>query len=101
MAFKPKEAISRNETLQRIEACLNDIKLWMNNNFLKLNADKTEVIVFVPKRSDIEDLTVRVSDSVIKPSTTVRNLGAVLDSHLDMEQHMNSVSRSCFKKIRQ
>jgi hypothetical protein len=49
----------------------------MNNNFLKLNADKTEVIVFLPKRSDVEDLTVRVGDSEIKSSTTVRNLGAV------------------------
>jgi hypothetical protein len=28
------------------------------------------VIVFVPKRSGVEDLTVRVGDSVIKPSTT-------------------------------
>jgi hypothetical protein len=57
---------------------------------------KTEVIVFVPKRSDVEDLIVRVGDSVIKPSTTVRNLGDVLDSHVDIEQHANSVSRSCF-----
>jgi len=70
MAFKPKETIARNETLRRIEACLNDIILWMNNKFRKLNADKTEV--FVPKRSDVEDLTVRVCDPVIKPSTTVR-----------------------------
>jgi hypothetical protein len=101
MTFKPKEAISRNETFRQIEACLNDIILWMKNNFLKFNADKTEVIVFVPKRSDVEDLTVRVSDSVIKPSTAVINLGAVLDSHLDMEQHVSSVSRSFFMKIRQ
>jgi hypothetical protein len=57
--------------------------------------------VFLLKRSDVEDLTVRVGDSVIKPSTTVRNLGAVLDSHLDMEKHVNSVTRSCFIKIRQ
>jgi len=27
MAFKPKETIARNETLRRIEACLNDIIL--------------------------------------------------------------------------
>jgi hypothetical protein len=57
------------------------------------------VIVFVPKRSDVEDFTVRIGDSVIEPSTTVRNIGAVLDSHLDMEQHVNSVSRSYFMKI--
>ena len=72
MTFKPKETIARNETLRRIEACLNKIILQMNNNFPKFNADN---------RGDfcgVEDLTVRVGDSVIKPSTTVRNLGAVL-----------------------
>lgn len=102
MELKPKETVSRNETLRRIESCLNDITLWMNNNFLKLNVDKTEVTAFVPKQSDVEDLTVRVGGSVIKPSTTVRNFGAVLDSHLEMKQHVNSVLRSCsFMKIRQ
>jgi len=54
------------------------------------------VVVFVPKRSDLEDPTVRVGDSVIKTSKNVRNIGAVLDSHLDMDEHVNSVSRSCF-----
>ena len=61
--------------------------------------DKSLYITFLSSKY-VEGITVRVSDSVIK-STTVRNLGAVLDSHLDMEQHVNSVSRSCFMKIRQ
>jgi hypothetical protein len=101
MAFKPLETISRNGNLRRIEAFLNDIILWMNNNFLKLNADNKEVIVFVLNRSVVEDLIVKAGDSVIKPSTTVKNIGAVLDSYLDMEQHVNSVSGSCVIKIRQ
>jgi hypothetical protein len=45
--------------------------------------------------------SIMLGDSVIKPSTTFRNLGAVLDSHLDIEQYVNSISRSCFMKIRQ
>ena len=93
MAFKPEDCVSRDETLQRIEACLKDILHWMKDNLLKLNADKTEVILFVPKRnaSTAENLTVTVGDAVIKPSSMVRNLGAMLDSHLDMDKHVNSV----------
>ena len=100
MAFEPREPMSRDEILQRIEACLNDIVSWMNKNFLKLNADKTEVIVFVPRRSKVDDITVRVGDAVIKPSSAVKNLGALLDSNLDMEQQVNSISRSCYMQIR-
>ena len=101
LAFKPKDSQSRSGVLQRIEECLNDIIVWMNNNLLKLNADKTEVIVFTPKRIKVENLTVQVGNAVIKPTSHVRNLGALLDSHLDMEQHVNSISRSCYMQIRQ
>ena len=33
----------------RIEACLADISDWMRSNLLKLNQDKTELMVFAPK----------------------------------------------------
>ncbi|KAH3790888.1 hypothetical protein DPMN_169096 [Dreissena polymorpha] len=58
----------------------------MNNNLLKINADKTEVIIFVPKHIKTENFTVKIGTAVIKPTTAVRNLGAILDSHLDMEK---------------
>ena len=40
MAIKPKDSVSRDDALQLIEACLNDIVLWMKNNLLKINAEK-------------------------------------------------------------
>ena len=56
----------------------------------------------MPKRNNnaIEDICITVGDSVIKTTTSVRNLGAILDSHLDMEHHVNSVCRSCHLQIR-
>jgi len=59
MSFKPKDSVSREDALQRIEACVTDIVLWMNNNLLKINADKTEVIIFVPKHIKTENFTVK------------------------------------------
>ena len=32
--------------LQHLELCIDGIKSWMSQNILKLNEDKTEVIVF-------------------------------------------------------
>ena len=35
--------------LTTLQACLKDIKTWMTRNFLLLNSDKREVIIFGPK----------------------------------------------------
>ena len=47
MTFKPKDLNSKQKALQNIESCLIDIVQWMNTNLLKLNAEKTEVILAV------------------------------------------------------
>ena len=103
LAFEPIGTISQSEAIKRVEACLNDIVSWMNNNMLKLNADKTELVLFSSKHHSqhISDITVKVGDSQIVPSQYVRNLGAFFDSRMDMEQHVNAVSRSCYAQLRQ
>ena len=39
--------------MDKLNSCLHDVKNWMDSNKLKLNADKTELIVFVPKSRGI------------------------------------------------
>ena len=103
LSFEPMDTVSQADTLRRVESCLKDIVSWMNGNMLKLNTDKTEVIVFSSQRnaSLIDNVSVTVGDSTITPSSCVRNLGVSLDSRLDMEQHVNSISRSCYAQLRQ
>lgn len=75
----------------------------MQGNMLKQNADKTEVIVFASERNAglVNGISVAFGHSNIKPSSCVRNLGVWLDSKMDMQQHVNSVCKSCFGQIRQ
>ena len=70
---------------------------------LKLNTDKTEVIMFSSPHNSkhIEDLSVTVGDSKVKQSVKVKNLGAIFDSNMNMEDHVNSVCRSCYLHLRQ
>ena len=51
-----------------MESCLNDIVAWMHDNMLKLNTDKTEVIVFASQRNAkfVENVSVTVGESNIK-----------------------------------
>ena len=36
--------------MDRLSSCLHDVKNWMDSNKLKLDADKTEFIVFGTKK---------------------------------------------------
>jgi hypothetical protein len=80
LSFKPTGIVTQAETLHRIERCLHDIVSWLHGNMLKLNTDKTEVIVFASNRNAdiIRDISMTVGDSQIDPSTCVRNLGFML-----------------------
>jgi len=67
-----------------IEACIEDINIWMNSNMLKLNKDQTELIVFSSKQhvKKTENLRIKVGSSYINYSMSVRNLGLILDNTL-------------------
>ena len=64
------------DSLARIELCVSDIREWMNQNMLKLNDDKTELIVFASKyKHDLyNDLSITIGDTVVDCSSQVRDL---------------------------
>ena len=86
-------AIVKCEILN-LEKCLCDISVWMSQNKLKLNNDKTEIILFGSKKHlaelNIKSLSVAGTD-VSVASEPVRNLGAMFDSQLTMAPHVKSV----------
>jgi hypothetical protein len=69
-------------TIEKIQKCVEDIQSWMTANWLKLNEDKTEIIIFGTKYklSQLENIEeLNICGSVIKPSSQVRNLGVIFD----------------------
>ena len=102
LSFKPTEALCVSEALHRIEGCLTDIVSWMHSNMLKLNEDKTEVILFTSKHNTrhLDKVSVKVGDSVIRSTSCVRNIGTLLESNMDMEKQVNAVCRSSYAQLR-
>ena len=98
-SFDPNHSVT---AMERMEACIADIKDWMANNFLKLNDAKTEFIIFGTPNDvgKVSEWTVSMGSEEVLPSTTVRNIGAMLDSTLTMKSHINSITKSCYFQIR-
>lgn len=99
MIIKPLD--DWNDHFTRLELCVSDISLWMSNNLLKLNHDKTELIVFTQKRNaqKVPNIKLKVGNNIINSVTCVKNLGVYFDHHLTMEKQVSSLLKSCYYNI--
>ncbi len=65
--------------------CINEIKSWMTENFLQLNEDKSEIILFGPPDNiNLISSSLRNLSTLIKPH--VKNLGVTFDSELKFDK---------------
>ena len=75
VAFRPKDAASGSTIIQHIENCVTEIKRWMTSHFLKLNEDKTEVLVIsTPAMSRYIFRIVICLTNLGKPISTIRKI---------------------------
>ena len=49
-SFRASSRVDKNENILSLESTLVKVKLWMDQNRLKMNDDKTEFIMFTSKR---------------------------------------------------
>jgi len=100
VGMEPRDMTSVSEKVANMEECLCNIKQWMVQNKLKLNDDKTEVIMLTPPRIQFSIPSITVGDASVVPSHTVRDLGCTWDEHMDMEAHVNNICRACYYHLR-
>ena len=71
-------------------ACVKHIDSWMVLNRLKLNQDKTELLLISSRyRQSLALSYLKVGEEKICPSESVRNLGVHFDQHARMHVHVN------------
>ena len=79
-----------------IELCVQEINNWMILNGLKLNEEKTELLLLSSRyRPSFPLEFVRVGGETIQPSSSVRNLGVILDPSADMEDRIKKICKTC------
>ena len=87
----------------KMERCIAQIRQWLSQNCLKLNDGKTELMVIgqpAQLKKITSDINITIGDSVISASSSVRNIGAVLDSGLSMDEQIKNICRSCNISLR-
>ena len=89
--------------LDKLSHCLEDVKRWLSTNKLKLNPDKTELIVFgskSPREKLNHSFPVNILSNIISPVDAVRNLGVWFNSDFSFSCHVMKVCKVCFAHIR-
>ena len=85
------------ESTKSLSNCLDKVKDWMNSCCLKMNSDKTEVILFgslqqITKCSRLTAL--EVCGESIPYSESIKYLGVCIDSNLHLHNHIASKCRT-------
>ena len=99
--FAPPGGI--HELLHSMQSCICDVKAWASGNMLKLNDNKTELMLVSSKGTKhLHDLTTSITmgDAQIPFKQSVRTLGFTLDCHLTMNAHVSNIARTCYFELR-
>src|SRR6218665_3304432 len=87
---------------RRMELGVERIAEWMRSNRLRLIPEKTDFLWCAIRRRCIHLDTgeLSVCGALIRPSTSVRDLGVLLESHLSMRRHVAWTVGCCFPQLR-
>ena len=71
---------------------------WLSLNKLKLNCDKTELLVIGLQHSPVSQLFsfTAVDGSVINPTNSASNISVIFDNNLNMERQVAVICNSTF-----
>ena len=104
VSFKVGDAVDLLEAQRRIEMGIAEIKAWMVMFMLKLNDDKTELVIIAPPyfvhHNKVPLSSVQVGDSGISTSKCARNIGVMFDHHMDMTTQVTKMCQAAWFQLR-
>ena len=107
LSFNPSDPEVENKAVREIEDCIKDIRALMLSHKLKINDDKTELLLIGCKQqvTKVPELSVKVGFAdLVNKSDNAWNLGVIFDSNMTLEKQVNNISKRAFfelKRIRQ
>ena len=100
ISFCPNDSLDQLNAAELLESCIDDIRAWMLHDNLKLNDEKTELLIIgTPQQLDkvvITHMHIRVGNTNIYPVPVARNLGSWFDANISMTDHISKICSSSF-----
>ena len=81
---------------------MKEIVKWSNLHYVKINPDKTEMILLRPKHlnKDVIVKGVFIDDECIRFSKEVKNVGVWIDENLNFSKQVNTIVSHGFKILK-
>ena len=89
-----------DDVCDRLRRCKEAIGQWMASNRLKLNPVKTDLLWCATRRRQLNRNLLMFGGATIQPSSTVRDLGVVLDNEMSFSAYINQLVSRCFYQLR-
>jgi exonuclease III len=88
--------------MRNMEQCVELVRSWMADNFLKLNEEKTEVLFLGSQHllSKLQTKQLTIGCEQITPREVVRNIGAYMDSKLSMDYQVGQICKAAWFHLR-
>ena len=88
-----------SELHHSMQSCISDVKAWETENMLRLNDNKTELMLVTSNSSKhLHNLptSITIGNAQIPIKQSVLNLGLTLGCHLTMNTHVSNIARTCY-----
>ena len=87
--------------IETLELALSRLSDWFNENRLKINAKKTQMMVFgsKPMLKNVPNIRVNFCGTFIEESRVVKNLGLHMDRHMTFSSHIDHVVGKCSGRL--
>ena len=77
---------SLNSTVERMEKCIKEIAEWMRTNFLQLNGDNFEYLIFRYTQNLGKLKSVHIDQGSVSIASQAMNLSIIFDSNFTLEE---------------
>ena len=99
--FDLNPLVDISKTLQDLKKCFCDIKMWMTENYLKINESKTSMMEFHSPYTPFPlQSSFHLETCDVIPTDEAKNLGFWFDKHLSLDSQIKRVSKTCYENLR-
>ena len=89
---------SIKHAVEKVEQCLAHVRHWMAHNFLKLNEEKTEIVV-ISNHKQLSVPSIKIGKKYFGYVAKARNLGVYFDQTLNVENFVSNTCQVCYFQL--